>query len=284
MTTDADYAAQADKHFRATTVKYADWQAKVKAGVYTPPDGSATEWGQGFASLAKIGAVTPPPPPPNGWTVAPPQAPITTINNPPGIGVNVTPKGVVVKDTVIHGGGDSAVIFELGADNGSVERCQFYDVAAGNAVSWGKHAVYAKAHGLTVSDLTATGSKYASDGLSCRFPGFLGQRCQLDGFAFPLAVFADDLTPGQILWQHIRGSGTNSDTGIWLDVNLTNKMVYDIVCDDVQLTGPGKWFLRANAAVFAGTVTIRNGCTWNGKAVTAAMVGNVPASKLTILP
>lgn len=279
--TDAELRDAAVSHLKASTVSYPTFQANVKAGKYTPKDGSSTEWGQAFSLLAQIGGVTPPPP---AWTIAPPQPPVKTITNPPGIGVNITPPNSQIHDTVVQGGGDSAFICEKGSDGTVIQRCQAFDVAAGNAVTWGKHAVYAAAKNLTVEDFTATGSQYASGGLSVRFAGFLGQRCQLDAFDLPLAVFAEDTVKGPVTWHQIRGSGHNADTGIWLDVYIATKMVYDIVCDDVQLTGPGALFLRANAAAFAGTVTIRNGCTWNGKPVTAAMVGNVPASALTILP
>ena len=57
-------------------------------------------------------------------------------------------------------------------------------------------------------------------------------------------------------------------------------MVYDIVVDQVDLTGKGK-FLAANTANFAGTVKI-TASTLNGKPVTAADVQGVPASALTI--
>jgi hypothetical protein len=61
-------------HAQATTVKFSDWQAKVKAGVYKPPDGSTTEWGKLFANLdlaeAALQPDPPPPPPPSRTVVA----------------------------------------------------------------------------------------------------------------------------------------------------------------------------------------------------------------------
>jgi hypothetical protein len=271
--TDAELRDAAVAELELTTVGYINKNWK------TPPAG--TRWANALALLAEIGGVTPPPP---GWSIAPPQAPVHTITNPPGIGVNITPAHSLILDTVVQGGGDSAFICEKGSDNTVIVRCQAFNVAAGNAVTWGKHAVYGAAKNLTVQDFSASGSQYAADGLSVRFAPFLGQRCQLDSFDFALAVFAEDTVKGTVTWKDIRGSSNNADCGIWLDVYIATKMVYDIVLDDVQLTGPGALFLRANAAVFAGTVTIQNGCTWNGKPVTAAMVGNVPASALKILP
>lgn len=68
--TDAQLAALAAQHLRATTVKYADFEANVKAGKY-PEIGPPSEWGQAFAALAQIGVVVPPPPPPSGFAALP---------------------------------------------------------------------------------------------------------------------------------------------------------------------------------------------------------------------
>jgi hypothetical protein len=236
----------------------------------------------GAAATAAIHALAggPATPPAGSWQVAPPQDPVTTIVNPAGVGVNLynasSPK--LVTDTVIHGGGDSAFLIQPGAPGRTLQRCEAYDVALGNAVTYGKHAIYAKAANLTVLDFYATASKYAANGLSVRYPGFLGQRCQLDGFPIPLAVFADDQTAGTVTWRQIRGAFTN--VGVWLDVDEAAKMVYDVTLDRVDLTGPGTKFLNASAA-FASTVQIR-ACTLNGKPVTSANVGGVPAGQLHI--
>lgn len=267
--TDADLRDQAVQHLKLTTVGYKNKQWTV------PPAG--TQWKQALDLLAQIGAPTPPPP---GWVVAPPQPPVTTISNPAGVGVNLynssSPR--VVEDTVVQGGGDSAYLIQPGAPNRTIQRCQALNVAAGNAVTYGKHAVYAKAPGVLVEDFTATASRYAANGLSVRFGGFLGQRCQLDGFPIPLAIFADDTTPNLVTWFDIAGAFT--DTGIWLDCDEAPKMVYTVVAENVALTGNGK-FLAANTANFAGRVSISS-CTLNGKPVTAADVSGVPASALTI--
>ena len=236
----------------------------------------------GNAATAAIHALAggPAQPPAGSWQIIPPLPPVTTITNPPGLGVNLHAAGdpKIVTDTVVIGGGDSAYEVQPGAPGRTLQRCQATNVAAGNAVSYGKHAVYGKAANLTVLDFYATGSKYAANGLSVRYGGFLGQRCQLDGFPIPLAVFADDETHGLVTWRQIRGIFTT--VGVWLDVDEAAKMVYDVTCDRVDMVGPGNVFLNASAA-FAGSVTIA-GCTLNGKPVTAANVTNVPASSLHI--
>ncbi len=234
----------------------------------------------GAAATAAIHALNGTPAPPAGWTVAPPVPPVTTISNPAGVGVNLynAASPAVVADTVVQGGGDSAFLVQPGAPGQAIQRCQALNVAAGNAVTYGKHAVYAKAADLTVLDFTATASQYAGNGLSVRYPGFLGQRCQLDGFPVTLAVFADDQTAGTVTWRQIRGKFTN--VGVYLDVDQAAKMVYDVILDQVDLTGPGTHFLDASAA-FAGTVTI-NACTLNGAKVTSANVHGVPAGQLHI--
>lgn len=236
----------------------------------------------GAAATAAIHALAggPAQPPAGSWQVAPPRAPVTDITDPAGVGVNLynAASPLIVFDTQVTGGGDSAYLVQPGAPNRTIQRCQALEVAAGNKVTYGKHAVYAKAANLTVLDFTATASQHAANGLSVRYPGFLGQRCQLDGFPIPLAVFADDQTAGNVTWRQIRGAFTN--VGVWLDVDEAAKMVYDVVLDQVALTGPVSTFLSASPA-FAGSVTI-TACTLNGKPVTAANVTHVPASALHI--
>lgn len=266
---DTDIRDAAVGEFEKTTDPYPTWVRKGKP--------SSSHWAKGFALLGQIGAATPPP---AGWVVAPPQKPVTTITNPPGLGINLhtasDPK--TVSDTIVQGGANTAYEIQPGAPNRTLQRCQAFDVAAAKNVTYGCHAVYAKAAGITVLDFTATASRNAANGLSVRYPGFLGQRCQLDDFPIPLAVFADDTTKGTITWRQIRGRfGT---VGVWLDVDEAAKMVYDIVLDQVDLDGPS-WFLNANASVFAGTVTI-TGCTLNGKPVARTDCNGVPTAKLTV--
>lgn len=269
MPTDADLRDQAVAHLKLTTVGYKNKQWTV------PPAG--TQWKQALDLLAQIGAPTPPP---SGWVVAPPQPPVTTISNPAGVGVNLynSSSPMVVQDTVVVDGGDSAYLIQPGAPGRTLQRCQAANVAAGNAVTYGKHAVYAKAPNVTVEDFYATASKYAANGLSVRFGGFHGERCQLDGFPIPLAIFADDVTPSTVQWIDVRGAFT--DTGVWLDCDEAARMVYTVGLSNVALTGPGK-FLAANTANFAGRVSI-SGCTLNGKPVTSADVQGVPSGSLSI--
>ena len=60
--TDRELAAQAEAHLRRTTVSFPEWQRRVAAGKYTPKDGSTTEWGKAFATLAQIDPAVPTPP------------------------------------------------------------------------------------------------------------------------------------------------------------------------------------------------------------------------------
>ena len=61
---DRDLANEVDSLLRKTTISYPQWQQNVKAGKYTPKDGSTTAWGQAFNVLTQIDPATPPPPPP----------------------------------------------------------------------------------------------------------------------------------------------------------------------------------------------------------------------------
>ena len=61
MSTPAELAQQALTAYHATTVSRPQWEINVKKGVYTPPDGSETNWGQADALLAQI--INPSPPP-----------------------------------------------------------------------------------------------------------------------------------------------------------------------------------------------------------------------------
>lgn len=58
---DAQLAAEAEAHFKATEVSYPVWEKNVIAKKYKPADGSRTEFGKGFAALAQIGVVPTPP-------------------------------------------------------------------------------------------------------------------------------------------------------------------------------------------------------------------------------
>lgn len=274
--TDAQLRDQAVAELAQTTV------GRINSKWQTPPAG--THWANAEALLAQIGAVAPPPPPPSpsGWVVAPPKQPAYIITNPAGLGVNLHASSdpMTVHDTIVQGGGDSAFEIQPGAPNRTIQRCQALNVAAGNKQTYGKHAVYAKALGIAVEDFTATASQYAANGLSVRYGGFLAQRCQLDGFPIPLAVFNDDPTPGTITWSQIAGKYGN--VGAWLDVDEAATMCHQVTLHQVDLTGPS-WFLNANAAKLDKRASVLiDSCTLNGKPVTKSDVNGVPAAQLVI--
>lgn len=232
-------------------------------------------------------------PPPSGWTVAAPGstgAKVTTINNPAGAGVNIYQAKATITDTIVNGGKDQAFLTQGGQAGGAgstFERIQGNAVGGYSVPSNNKHFFYVKAANVTVLDAAATAatSPHQGDGgLSVRYAGFLAQRFTLDGFQLPLCIFADDETKGQIVWR--QGKVTNpKNTPVYLDCDEAAKMVYDVVCDQIDFfswTGP---LFVANTANFAGTLTV-TACTLDGKPITAAQAGTlvrgIPAGSLHI--
>lgn len=285
--TDAQLRDAAVAELKLTTVGYA---GKGKTWT-TPPPG--THWANALDLLEQIEAVTPPPPPPNGgWAVAPPAPPPagTVINNPVGVGVNVYQAKATIADTVVNGGQDQAFLTQGGQAGGAgstFERIQGNAVGGYSVSGNNKHFFYVKAANVTVLDAAATAatSPHQGDGgFSVRYAGFLAQRFTLDGFQLPLCIFADDETPGTVIWR--QGKVTNpKNTPVYLDCDEAAKMVYDVVCDEIDFsdwTGP---VFVANPANFDGTLTI-SACTINGKPITAAdaatLVQHIPASALKI--
>lgn len=286
---DADLVAQALVHLEAATVPYSVYATNMKAGKYKPADGSQTEWGQGLALLAQVGAVAPPPAP-SGWVVAAPKSPVTTINNPVGAGVNVYQKKSTVMDTIVNGGQDQAFLTQGGQSGGAgstFQRIQGNAVGGYSVPSNNKHFFYVKAANVTVLDAAATAatSPHTGDGgLSVRYAGFLAQRFTLDGFQLPLCIFADDEVKGPVVWR--QGRVTNpKNTPVYLDCDEAAKMVYDVLVDQVDFFDWASGPMFVAAANFAGTLTI-NACTLEGKPITAAdasrLVRGVPTSALKI--
>jgi hypothetical protein len=221
------------------------------------------------------------------WVVAPPRPPVRRITDAPTTSINLTSANdpLVVQDTVSLRGGDSAFLIQPGAPGRTLLRCQALDVAAGNKVSYGKHAVYAKARGLTVLDFSATASAFAASGLSVRYANFHAERFELDGFDICLTYFEENPLAGTVLFKNGRGVFTR--TGAWLSLGAGTRVTPDFVFDNVQLQGPGK-FIGCDPGLLDGTVTIQNGCMWRAQAsdpwqpVSADMCQNIPPSKLTI--
>ena len=272
--TDAELRDAAVKELELTTVGYKNskWT--------TPPAG--THWKAGLDLLAQVGGSS-------SWVVAPPENPVTTINNPVGAGVNVYQGRQTVTDTVVNGGQDQAFLTQGGQSGGAgsvFQRIQGNAVGGYSTSGNNKHFFYVKAANVTVLDASASAatSPHTGDGgLSVRYAGFLGQRFTLDGFQLPLCIFADDEVPGTVRWT--QGKITNPrNTPVYLDCDEAAKMVYDVVVDQVDVVGasPSLKFCAVNPATFAGSVTISK-CTFNGAPVTAQMVQGVPADKLTIV-
>lgn len=240
----------------------------------------------GAAATAAIHALAGPPPP-AGWTVVAPGStgqPVTTIEHPAGAGVNIHSASdpMTISDTVVVGGADQSFLVQPLAPGRTFYRCQsILAVEDGQSVPGNnKHAFYVKAAGISVYDYAATASPQADGGLSVRYAGFTAQRVTLDGFQLPLCVFADDELPGAVKWVEVKITNPRN-TPVYLDVDEAAKMVYDVTCSQVDVTGGGALFAEANPATFAGTLTIES-CTLNGKPVTAAMVQGVPTGALHI--
>jgi hypothetical protein len=222
-----------------------------------------------------------------GWVVAQPRPPIRRITDAPTTSIDLASASdpFVVQDTVSLRGGDSAFLIQPEAPGRTLLRCQALDVAAGNRVPYGKHAVYAKARDLTVLDFTATGSEFAASGISVRYAGFRAERFELDGFDICLTYFEEEPLAGPVLFKEGRGVFTN--TGAWLSLGAGTRVTPDFVLDNVRLQGPGK-FIGCDPGLLDGTVTIQNGCMWRAQStdpwqpVTADMCQNIPTSKLTI--
>lgn len=125
--TDRELAVQVEYHLRRTTISYPEWVKRKNEGRYKPPDGSGTEWGKAFASLAQIGVVVepppPPPPPPQGDRGAKLVLP-SVYANPPSAVRNVQPGQISgASDTVFKfAAGPTGTTIYLG---GNFTRCVF---------------------------------------------------------------------------------------------------------------------------------------------------------------
>lgn len=289
--TDAELRDEAVKHLTHTNVSYPVYKQHLDHGDYTPKDGSQTEWGKAFASLAQIGGVTPPPGSPSA--PLPPRAPITSIVNAPSIALNLYAlPGRTYSDYVVDGTGDSAVLLNDTTHGNTIQRFKMTRVAAGNSVTWAKHGVYCKSNGNTLTDFDATASQFASDGISCRMGGNRFQRMAMHGFIFPFAYFEHDDQPGVVTVEDFTGDG-RSDTAIWGDDSNGCTKPYikqAFVFRRCWFTVPGAhFFLKFGPSVFSGAggsfdgayVHLEN-CRLNGQPVTAGQISGVPSSKLTI--
>lgn len=286
--TDAQLRDAAVAELKQTTVGYINKNWKI------PPAG--TRWANALALLDQIGAVIPPippDPPPAGWTVAAPGSTgikVTTISNPAGAGVNIHTGKATVTDTIVNAGQDQAFLTQGGQSGGAgslFKRIQGNAVGGYSTPGNNKHFFYVKSADVTVLDAAATAavSPHQGDGgFSVRYAGFLAQRFTLDGFQLPLCIFADDETPGTVIWR--QGKVTNpKNTPVYLDVDEAAKMRYDVWCDQIDFSDWAGPIFVANPATFAGTLRITNCTKPGGSLITAAdaatLVQHIPASALS---
>jgi len=230
-------------------------------------------------------AVTPPPPP-DGWVVGLPVPPVTNLSNPTGPAINAHSASdpMTYQDTVINGGGDSAILIQPGAPGRTLNRIQALNVAAANAQTYGKHAIYGKAKGLRANDFYATSSKYAASGFSIRYGDWQAQRFELDGFYIGISYYEEEAYDQPVVCAD--GIVNHTNTGVWLSLDAGTRVTPDFTFENIQFTGPPLVF-AAQAGILDGSVT-SIGCTWRATAsdkfvpVTAAMCKGIPAAQLHI--
>jgi len=222
---------------------------------------------------AEATGVWPPPTPPPATGIAPPQAPITTVTNAPGLGLNVTTLQHYA-DYVIDGTGETAVLFQLNAGGSSLKRARLLRVAVGNSVTYGKHAVYGKAPGLLLEDIVAECTANCASGLSMRFDGAVVRRFSVSGAPHAITYYETSSVAGTVLFEDGVCSFT-ADTGVWVapETDYQTKVRQAFTFKRVAMTGPGAFMKVASG--FVGSVRLE-GCTLNGKPVTAAGLPGVP--------
>lgn len=265
--TDRQLADEVDGHLRATTVSYPEYERRRAQGRYV--DITKTQWWQAFNKLRKIGVDVPMPEPPPAvnWPEAP-RDPVQQIRNAPGLGLNVTTRRDI-EDVSIDGTGDTGVLFQKDAGGSSLVRCRMVNVAAANAVSYGKHAIYGKAPNLTISDVYASCSSYCASGFSMRMTGAVVRRSEVLGAPHALTYYETSTDRGEVLFEDVRGR-FRGDTAVWMDaeVDYTQYVVQHFTFRRVAMEGNGA-FLKVAGVRWRATVTIEK-CLLNGKPVTAA--------------
>ena len=236
---------------------------------------------------------TPPEPEPGDWVVAAPGSTggqVTKITNPPGVGF-MSPDSAPARnavDVAVTGGGDTAFMF--GAPKGDhaprlIQRCSAVDVAAGNAVTWAKHAVYGVAT-LEITDFSAAPSRYAASGISFRWAGENTLRRATIGTpeaGFPLPISFYDSGEGfgsididqVVLW-------SSSNTGIWASINTGKKVQshFRIGAHVEAHASGGELLFAAELWDPASTLTVSRRATINGNPASAESITGVPASAI----
>jgi hypothetical protein len=207
-------------------------------------------------------------PQPGGWSVAPPQPPTTDITNPNGVGLNVPGAGgQSFHDFTSQGTLDSTVM--LGPPQGPCTFTRFHlenaaSLGAGMPDGRGRHALYAKAPGVTCYDWYVRGDPNAPAVGSCfsvRFANFHAERFDSD-FLYLASLYDDDPshTPGPATF--LNGKAVyHADCAIWVDTSIP----FAIHIENVDLVGNANRIMAVSAnAAKVITVTVKN-CTSNGQ-------------------
>lgn len=236
------------------------------------------------ALAATLAALTPTPPTPTptptpgSWSVAAPGstgATVTTVHNAPTIGLNIQSNGGSYSDYSMDGSGDSMVLVGSGgrfAHGVTLRRFKMTNVAAANAVSWGKHGVYLDAYDCLLEDFDISGSSHTGSGISVRMGGTTIRRLKVRNCPQPLSFFDSDTgqTDGSCLVEDA-DLAFPGDTAIWCDAQDDFKTTFDmkLTFRNVSATGSGA-FLKATR-VRNGTFRFE-GCLLNGKPLTSSDV------------
>lgn len=245
--------------------------------------------------LDATGGVTPPPPPPNGWTIAAPGSTgvkVTEVDNPVRAAVNIYQAKATVTDTIVVAGQDQAFLVQGGQAGGAgstLQRIQGNGVGGYSVAHNNKHFFYGKAANLTVLDAlgtAATSPNRGDGGLTVRYAGFHGERFKLTGFQLPLCVFADDETPGLVLFKNGIVDVQPGQPVFYGSTDEAALLRYDIELDGIQATGPvGNPFWSFDVGTFEGNLTVHANCSYNGVPITKASQGQrCPASQLFLVP
>lgn len=265
------------------------WNGALGQVVFGKPDAGEHTYqviavGQLDAGSLEHPAITPPP---VGWVIAPPINPGPPITNPTGPAINAHSAAdpMIYHDTIIQGGGDSAILIQPGAPGRTFNRMQALNVAATNAQTYGKHAIYGKAKGLRVNDFSATAGKYAASGFSVRYGDWQAERFELDGFYIGISYYEEEAYDEPVLFTD--GIVNHTNTGVWLSLDAGSRITPDFTFQGVQFTGPPLVF-AAQAGIMDGSLT-SIGCVWRATAndkfvpITAAKnCKGIPAAQLHI--
>jgi hypothetical protein len=191
------------------------------------------------------------------------------------LAVNVTTLQHVT-DLIVDGCGDTAVLFQLNSNGASLKRARLLRVAALNAVTYGKHAIYGKARDLLIEDVVAECSQYAASGFSMRYNGAVCRRFNISGAAHAISFYDSSSVAGTVLFEDGDCSFTG-DTGVWMapETDYRANIIQAFTFRRVNMTGPGA-FMKVQSGTFANASVRLEGCKLNGVPVVAGDLPDVP--------